>query len=50
MSSIFHFAFNVSSLEKARAFYGELLQCQEGRSTETWIDFNFFGHQLSIHL
>jgi len=48
--SIFHFAFNVLSLDQTRAFYGELLQCEEGRSTETWVDFDFFGHQLSCHL
>lgn len=48
--SIFHLAYNVTDLAKARAFYGDLLGCAEGRSTDTWIDFNFFGHQLSLHL
>ncbi len=48
--SIFHLAFNVTDLDAARAFYGGLLECTEGRSTETWVDFNFFGHQLSLHL
>lgn len=48
--SIFHFAFNVTDLEQTRAFYGTLLGCAEGRSTETWVDFDFFGHQLSCHL
>ncbi|MBR9842934.1 MAG: dioxygenase [Rhodobacteraceae bacterium] len=48
--SIFHLAYNVTDLAKARAFYGDLLGCAEGRSTETWVDYNFFGHQLSLHL
>ncbi len=46
----FHFAFHVDDLDAARAFYGDLLQCTEGRSAETWVDFDFFGHQLSLHL
>lgn len=46
----FHLAFPVSSLEKARAFYGLVLGCPEGRSDTTWVDFNFFGHQLVFHL
>jgi uncharacterized protein len=48
--SIFHLAINVTDLSKARAFYGGLLGCTEGRSTDTWVDFDFFGHQLSLHL
>lgn len=48
--SIFHFAFNVTDLDQTRAFYGDLLGCAEGRSTDTWVDFDFFGHQLSCHL
>ncbi|UWQ17608.1 VOC family protein [Jannaschia sp. M317] len=48
--SIFHLAFNIRDLDEARAFYGDLLGCTEGRSTDTWVDFNFFGHQLSLHL
>ena len=48
--SVFHLACNVHCLTEAREFYGQLLGCEEGRSTETWIDFNFFGHQLSLHL
>lgn len=48
--SIFHLAINVHNLDQARQFYGGLLGCAEGRSTATWIDFNFFGHQLSLHL
>lgn len=48
--SIFHLAYHVDDLDKARAFYGGLLRCIEGRSTDTWVDFNFFGHQISLHL
>ncbi|WP_293573675.1 VOC family protein [Phaeobacter sp.] len=48
--SIFHLAYHVDDLDQARAFYGGLLGCQEGRSTDTWVDFNFFGHQISLHL
>mgnify|MGYP000256276815 CR=1 FL=1 len=50
MRSVFHLAYNVSDLDQARAFYGELLGAKEGRSTETWVDFDFFGHQISLHL
>ncbi|RME17972.1 MAG: hypothetical protein D6801_02340 [Alphaproteobacteria bacterium] len=46
----FHLAINVTDLDAARAFYGGLLGCAEGRSTESWVDFDFFGHQLSLHL
>jgi len=46
----FHLAINVTDLDTARAFYGGLLGGTEGRSTETWVDFDFFGHQLSLHL
>jgi uncharacterized protein len=46
----FHLAFHVHDLEAARRFYGGVLGCREGRSTATWIDFDFFGHQLSLHL
>ena len=48
--SIFHLAYTVSDLDSARQFYGELLGCKEGRSSDTWVDFNFFGHQLSLHV
>ena len=48
--SIFHLAYNVTDLTEARAFYGGVLGCTEGRSTKTWVDYNFFGHQLSLHL
>ena len=50
MKSLFHFAFNVTDLNEARHFYGRVLGCQEGRSTDTWVDFDFFGHQISMHL
>ena len=50
MKSLFHFAFNVTDLNAARRFYGDVLGCTEGRSTETWVDFDFFGHQISLHL
>ena len=46
----FHLAIPVADLAKSREFYGALLGCAEGRSTEKWVDFNFFGHQLSLHL
>jgi len=46
----FHFAFPVHDLEAARAFYGGLLGCPEGRSSAEWIDFDFFGHQIVAHL
>ena len=46
----FHYAFLVRDLDAARAFYRERLGCREGRSTATWVDFDFFGHQISAHL
>ena len=48
--SPFHLAFPVASLVDARAFYGGLLGCPEGRSSRDWIDFDFFGHQIVAHL
>lgn len=52
MNSIppFHIAVPVHDLTKAREFYGELLGCSEGRSSEQWIDFNLYGHQFVAHL
>ena len=50
MRSAFHLAYNVRNLDEARAFYGDILGCAEGRSTDTWVDFNFFGHQISLHI
>ena len=46
----FHLAFPVTSLAKARAFYGELLGCAEGRSSPDWVDFDLYGHQIVAHL
>ena len=46
----FHLAFPVTSLAEARAFYGTLLGCSEGRSSPEWVDFDFFGHQVVAHL
>lgn len=46
----FHLAFPVHSLAAARAFYGELLGCPEGRSSPEWVDFNLHGHQIVAHL
>ena len=46
----FHLAFPVRDLAEARAFYGELLGCPEGRSSPEWVDFNFYGHQIVAHL
>jgi uncharacterized protein len=50
MQSLFHLAIHVNDLDDARRFYGGVLGCAEGRSTDTWVDFDFFGHQLSLHL
>ena len=46
----FHLAFPVDDLDAARAFYGGLLGCAEGRSSDHWIDFDFHGHQIVAHL
>lgn len=50
MNTPFHLAFPVKDIESTRAFFGDLLGCEIGRSTDKWIDFNFFGHQLSAHV
>ena len=47
--SPFHLAIPVYNLEACRIFYREILNCEEGRSSEHWVDFNFYGHQLVIH-
>ena len=47
VSQPFHFAFFVRDLASTRRFYGAILGCREGRSTETWVDFDFFGNQIS---
>lgn len=45
----FHIAIPVHNLEECRHFYRDILNCEEGRSSDHWADFNFFGHQLVIH-
>ena len=46
----FHLAFPVHDIAAARAFYGDILGCPEGRSSPDWVDFNFYGHQIVAHL
>jgi extradiol dioxygenase family protein len=46
----FHLAVPVTSLEPSRTFYREILGCEEGRNSDHWVDFNFFGHQLVLHV
>src|SRR5579862_5727910 len=46
----FHLAFPVRDLAEAREFYGTLLGCAEGRASDDWVDFDFFGHQIVAHL
>jgi extradiol dioxygenase family protein len=46
----FHLAFPVRDLAEARTFYGGLLGCPEGRASDEWVDFDFFGHQIVAHL
>ena len=50
MAAVFHLAYPVKNKEHTRAFYADLLGCPQGREAETWIDFDFFGHQLSFHV
>lgn len=50
MSNFFHLAFPVRDLSEAREFYGGVLECAEGRSSEAWIDFDLYGHQIVAHL
>jgi len=47
---LFHLAFPVRDIAEARGFYGGLLGCPEGRSSEAWVDFDFYGHQVVAHL
>jgi extradiol dioxygenase family protein len=49
-ATLFHLAFPVHDLASARHFYGSVIGCAEGRSSDAWIDFNFYGHQLVAHL
>jgi extradiol dioxygenase family protein len=46
----FHFAFPVDDLAAARRFYGQILDCPEGRSADEWVDFDLYGHQIVAHL
>ena len=50
MNNLFHLAFPVHDLSAARAFYGGVLECPEGRNAATWIDFDLYGHQIVAHL
>jgi len=50
MNNLFHLAFPVHDLAAAREFYGNILGCEEGRSSDRWIDFNLYGHQIVAHL
>lgn len=50
MKNLFHLAFPVHDLDAAREFYGGVLECEEGRSSERWIDYDLFGHQIVAHL
>ncbi len=49
MIAPFHIAIPVHNLDECRSFYREVLECKEGRSSDHWVDFNLFGHQLVIH-
>jgi len=49
-NTLFHFSFAVNDLDQARKFYGEMLQCPEGRKLKGRADFNFFGHHIVAHL
>jgi uncharacterized protein len=50
MLAPFHLAFPVHDLEATRVFYTEILRCEVGRESDRWIDFNFYGHQITAHL
>lgn len=50
MTNLFHLAFPVHDLSAAREFYGGILECEEGRSSDRWVDFNLYGHQIVTHL
>jgi extradiol dioxygenase family protein len=50
VTNLFHLAFPVHDLDATRAFYAGVLGCKEGRSSETWIDFNLYDHQIVAHL
>jgi len=48
--NLFHLAFPVHDLDAAREFYGGVLECEEARSSDRWVDFNLYGHQIVTHL
>lgn len=48
--NLFHLAFPVHDLDAAREFYGGVLECEEARSSDRWVDFNLYGHQIVAHL
>lgn len=50
MKRLFHLAFPVHDLAAARRFYGGVLGCREGRSSDSWVDFDLYGHQIVAHL
>ena len=50
MKNPFHLAFPVHDLAAAREFYGGVLECEEARSSDHWVDFNLYGHQIVAHL
>ena len=50
MNNLFHLAFPVDDLDAARRFYVDVLECSEGRSSDKWIDFDLYGHQIVTHL
>jgi len=50
MNNLFHLAFPVNDLAAAREFYGGVLECEEGRCSDHWVDFNLYGHQIVTHL
>ena len=50
MRGLFHLAYHVRDHDAARCFYAGVLGCREGRSAPSWVDFDFFGHQISLHL
>ena len=50
MKTPFHLAFPVLNIQETKDFYGNVLGCEIGREDKKWVDFNFFGHQLSAHV
>lgn len=50
MSTIFHLAYPVKDKEETRRFYRDIIGCTQGREADKWIDFDFFGHQVSFHV